>query len=152
MIYKMPEEIKGLETLKVWSRASYFSTQFYRQILPIMPAEEKSAGRTNFMNALSGKSKNNFKFKLLTANGEIRTVLLNVSPLYNSEGNLESVICISRDITELEESEKKLQMKNAQLIRSQRIESLGTLASGVAHDFNNLLQAILGFAEILSLS
>ena len=52
------------------------------------------------------------------------------------------VICL--DITE----QKHLE---SQLLRAQKMEAMGTLASGVAHDFNNILGAILGYAELAQL-
>jgi PAS domain S-box-containing protein len=47
-----------------------------------------------------------------------------------------------RDVTE----QKKLQ---TQLMQSQKIQSIGTLAGGVAHDFNNILGIIFGYAGLL---
>ena len=38
--------------------------------------------------------------------------------------------------------------ENRELLRSQRLESVGMLASGIAHDFNNILMAILGNTSI----
>jgi len=46
-----------------------------------------------------------------------------------------------RDITERKQIE-------AQLLQSQKMETIGTLAGGVAHDFNNILTAIVGNAEL----
>ena len=54
------------------------------------------------------------------------------------------VSVIIRDITE----QKKL---SHQLVRSQKMESIGTLASGIAHDFNNILGIILPTAELIQL-
>ncbi len=50
---------------------------------------------------------------------------------------------LHRDITE----KKRLQ---EQLFQSQKMESIGMLASGIAHDFNNILSSILGNVELLS--
>ncbi|MEH1956285.1 PAS domain-containing hybrid sensor histidine kinase/response regulator [Nostoc sp.] len=55
-----------------------------------------------------------------------------------------SILILDTDITEKKQLE-------TQLLRSQRLESLGILASGIAHDLNNLLTPILGIAQLLPL-
>jgi PAS domain S-box-containing protein len=53
-----------------------------------------------------------------------------------------SILMINTDITE----KKKLE---AQFLRSQRLESIGTLAGGIAHDLNNVLTPILVSLKLL---
>ncbi|MFN7926615.1 MAG: PAS domain S-box protein [Blastocatellia bacterium] len=62
----------------------------------------------------------------------------------NAEGNNKSILIINTDITE----KKKLE---EQFLRTQRMESIGTLAGGIAHDLNNVLSPILLASRILSL-
>jgi PAS domain S-box-containing protein len=58
------------------------------------------------------------------------------------EGNPKSMLIINTDITE----KKKIE---AQFMRAQRMESIGTLAGGIAHDLNNILAPILMSIDIL---
>ena len=53
-----------------------------------------------------------------------------------------SILVVSTDITEKKQLE-------AQFLRAQRLESIGTLASGIAHDLNNMLAPILMTAQLL---
>ncbi len=59
-------------------------------------------------------------------------------------GHPKSILTVSTDITQKKQLE-------AQFLRAQRLESLGTLASGIAHDFNNILTPILAVAQLLPL-
>lgn len=61
----------------------------------------------------------------------------------NAEGKPTSVLVINTDITERNKLE-------SQLLRTQRLESIGTLAGGIAHDLNNVLTPILLGVEILA--
>jgi two-component system cell cycle sensor histidine kinase/response regulator CckA len=47
----------------------------------------------------------------------------------------------------LDISQRKLW--ESQLLETQKMESIGTLAGGIAHDFNNLLGGILGYASLI---
>lgn len=59
-------------------------------------------------------------------------------------GQPRSILVINTDITERKKVEE-------QLLRAQRMESLGTLAGGIAHDLNNALTPIMMSIELLKL-
>ena len=59
------------------------------------------------------------------------------APIMNSQNKIIGAVLVFRDITEKRKME-------AELIKAQKLESLGVLAGGIAHDFNNFLTAIIG--------
>lgn len=64
--------------------------------------------------------------------------------MHDIEGNPKSILIVNTDITQKKQLE-------AQYYRGQRLESLGTLASGIAHDLNNILTPILTGTQLLQL-
>ncbi|NNF99923.1 MAG: response regulator [Desulfobacteraceae bacterium] len=77
-------------------------------------------------------------------NGKAKTYSTIKFPLKNTGGEIYAIGGISTDITVNRHLE-------SQLRQAQKLEAIGTLASGVAHDFNNILQAISGYIELMLL-
>jgi len=71
-----------------------------------------------------------------------RTMEIRGYPVFDKELNTVMVVQFIRDITE------KLKLQN-QLLQSQKMEALGTLAGGIAHDFNNILGSIFINTELV---
>ena len=67
---------------------------------------------------------------------------LTTSALRNADNKIVAGIKIVRDITHERQMEEQLR-------QTQKMETIGTLTSGIAHEFNNILTSILGFGEIL---
>ena len=71
-----------------------------------------------------------------------RIVDVNYFPILDANGKVEGVVLNARDITETRKLEE-------QLMQSQKIESIGTLAGGVAHEINNPINGIMNYAQLI---
>ncbi|HEY5971640.1 MAG TPA: PAS domain S-box protein [Pseudoxanthomonas sp.] len=71
-----------------------------------------------------------------------------IDPIWQ-EGRLVGFAKVTRDITERHEAQQRLQVAQAALLQSQKIEAIGKLTLGLAHDFNNLLTVIINSLDLI---
>ncbi len=105
----------------------------YRELL--MAAWKEALDRARTSNAPIRP----FEIKVACKNGEIRHAIANTQLIGKR------IVVILTDITERE-------LLRNELIKMQKLESIGVLAGGIAHDFNNILTGIMGnlsYAQVL---
>jgi two-component system NtrC family sensor kinase len=75
--------------------------------------------------------------------GRVYWLSTHMVPLYGEDGRaVERVLVFARDMTERQRMEQ-------QMVRTEKLASIGTLAAGVAHEINNPVGIMLGFTEML---
>lgn len=65
-----------------------------------------------------------------------------LTPLKDDQGVVLGAVVVLNDITQKQRNE-------AELLRSEKLASVGELAAGIAHEINNSIMVILGFSEVL---
>lgn len=107
----------------------------------------KSDERAEEMLALAReKGSHRFEWMHRKADGTDFPVEVVLTPITRAGKRL--IYATWRDITEQKKAEEERHVYEARLMRSQKLEAIGTLAGGIAHDFNNILSAIIGYTEL----
>jgi len=86
---------------------------------------------------------------ILRKTGEKKSFELSIYLVKDQTGQPIGFRGVARDISERLKAEEERKNLESQLMRSQKMEALGTLAGGIAHDFNNVLTAVIGYTELV---
>ena len=130
---------KSAETLYGWSfedvkLLNLKNDVFKNDEAKLLPALEEALAKGEWSGEL----------KQSTKAGKALIVQSRWTLVRDEAGHPKSVLVINTDVTE----QKKLE---AQFLRTQRMESIGTLAGGIAHDLNNVLSPILMGVEMMKM-
>lgn len=88
------------------------------------------------------------ELELINKDGRCIPTEYSISIIRDAAGKPDFLISVGRDVSDRKKAEaEKAELEN-QLLQSNKIEAIGTLAGGIAHDFNNILASILGYTEI----
>ncbi len=140
-----------LESMAVtWSAETYrifdmLPNEFggtHSEFRELVHPSDRAAVDAAFLRSLEDHSLGVIEHRLLLRDGKIKVVEERWQFLHDESGKPARAIGTCQDMTE-----RKL--LEAQFLRAQRMDSLGTLASGIAHDMNNLLAPIVMGASFL---
>ena len=104
--------------------------------------EDRTKAKENIDKVLQTGLSDTFEITFLRRDGTRFPVELSVAVIKGSRGKPSGLVSISQDITERKQMAEKLMMTD-------RLASVGELASGIAHELNNPLTSVIGLAELL---
>jgi PAS domain S-box-containing protein len=128
---------KGAEEIYGWGAQEAIGAKVNQLLFKNVPSEFEEA-----LKVIEEKGEWKGEFHQLTRDGKEAIVESRWTLVRDEQGKPKSIFVVSTDITE----KKKIE---AQFLRAQRMESIGTLAGGIAHDLNNMLQPIMMSLQLL---
>jgi PAS domain S-box-containing protein len=129
---------KGAERLYGWTAAEVENVKIDARYCASQTALDKE--RKAWMALDRGEWSGELRH--VAKNGKAILVQSRWTLVRDSQGQPQAVLVINTDITEKKELE-------AQFIRAQRMDSIGTLAGGIAHDLNNVLAPVMMIGPLL---
>jgi PAS domain S-box-containing protein len=130
---------KGAESIYGWSAAEAIgqsTSQLFYPKASLQPAVTEALAIVVATGSWQGE------LHKITKAGQKVVIQSRWTLVRDEAGYPRSILSVDTDVTDK-------QMLEQQFLRAQRLESLGTLASGIAHDLNNVLTPIMGAAQLL---
>ncbi len=112
-------DLKGsfLFTNKAFESILGYSDEDAKRIngFDLVHPEDLDSARKRFAGLIEGKREDNIEYKYRTKDGSYVHILNNASPIFDSQGNVNSAFGIARDVSELKRAEEALQKAHNEL-------------------------------------
>jgi PAS domain S-box-containing protein len=118
-------------------------------LLSVVHKDDREQIRLGVERAARGIAPKPLEYRIVRPDGQHRVIHRVAELIRDSAGQVTGFIGTNRDVTELRAAEREKAELQAQLLRAQRLESLGTLAGGIAHDLGNTLVPITVLSGLL---
>ncbi len=123
----------AFETLTGYTTKELYEQNFINYLHP----DDEERMMQMWEDLFQGKGFPGEEFRIVTKDGQVKWCLSSWSPLLDEEGRQVGIQGWEVDITERKRMEEEL-------LKIQKLESIGVLAGGIAHDLNNLLTVVIG--------
>ncbi len=111
-------------------------------LVNVLPPDEMAMRLTWLAELGAGRQPGALDMEARRPDGTVRILQVEGRAIVDADGRIRRLTGTTRDVTQLRLLEREL-------IQSQKMEAIGTLAGGIAHDFNNLLGIIIGNLDLL---
>jgi len=113
--------------------------------IPVSERYLNPSDRTRFMDEMFSSGRvQGYDVELVTISGKPFWGSISATATLNVRGEIQTIDGIIRDIS----TNKALE---EEMLKNQKLESIGILAGGIAHDFNNIMAAVLGNISLAKL-
>ncbi|WDQ14857.1 ATP-binding protein [Rhodopirellula sp. P2] len=113
-------------------------------LLHCIPAADRKRASEVFRESVCGRQVSGFRSGVLTKGGRVRQIRWSDTALKDANGEIESVLAIGIDVTEMVEAQEAS-------ARDHRLAAIGQTVAGLAHESRNALHRINASVELLRL-